>query len=160
MNKIIGHISVLGPSSYDDESVLCQVEADCQNLTDNPANAYSYNFWRSLIPNDSAMEAAIETAQKQAMDIFAKYFPSTYWTIDLVERQMPFFSVAGCTVSPDPYPPTSLGNDASDCFGKLRTNLVAYIEANYWQRGGVQNNSLLVRARTRSQPNRSWGKLP
>lgn len=147
MNKIIGHVSVLGPSSYDDESVLCQVEADCQNLIDNPDNTYNYDLWQSLIPDDSSMEAAIESAQEQTIDIYAKRFPSTYWTIDLVERQMPFFSPdrKGCMVSPNLYLPTSAGpdaNDASDCFGKLRTNLISYIQAKYPQFGGVQNNSL------------------
>jgi uncharacterized protein (TIGR03437 family) len=147
MNKIVGHVSVLGPSSYDDESVLCQVEADCQNLTDNPNNTYNYSLWRSLMPSDAAMETSIEAAQKQTIDIFAKRYPSTYWTIDLVERQMPFFNAnrQGCMVPGNPYPPTSSGpdaNDASDCFGELRTNLIAYIQAKYPLHGGVQNNSL------------------
>jgi uncharacterized protein (TIGR03437 family) len=147
MNKIIGHVSVLGPSSYDDESVLCQVETDCENLAANPSNAYNYNLWLSLMPNDSAMEAAIESAQKQAIDIYAKYFQATYWTIDMVERQVPFFTPNGCMVPGNPFPPTSSGpaaNDASDCFGKLRTDLISYIQTNYWKRGGVQNNSLGV----------------
>jgi hypothetical protein len=147
MNKMIGHVSVLGPHSYDGESVLCHEEAGCQNLTDNPNNGYNYNLWRSLISNDLSMEAAIEDAQKQTSDIYAKHSPSTNWTVDLVERQMPFFSPdrKGCALPSNPYPPTGPGkdaNDGSDCFGKLRTNLIAYIQAKYPQHGGGQNNSL------------------
>jgi hypothetical protein len=58
---------------------------------------------------------------------------------------MPFFTPDGCHVPDNPYPPTSKAIDAadfSDCFGKLRTNLIAYIEARYFWHGGVQNNSL------------------
>ncbi len=142
MNKIIGHVSVLGPSSYDDESVLCQLETECENTA---ANAPNVNLWQSLEPDDFSMEAAIEDAQKKAIDIYARHFPATYWTVDLTERQMPFFTADGCRVSDNPYPPTSKAIDAadsSDCFGKLRTDLIDYIEARYFWHGGVQNNSL------------------
>jgi len=142
MNKIVGHVSVLGPSSYDDESVLCQVETDCENTA---PNAYNVNLWQSLQPDDFSMEAAIEDAQKKAIDIYARHFPATYWTVDLVERQMPFFTPDGCHVPNNPYPPTSKAidaADASDCFGKLRTDLIDYIQARYSWHGGVQNNSL------------------
>jgi hypothetical protein len=132
MNKIVGHVSVLGPASYDDESVLCQEDADCKK---------DQILWQSLQLDDSSMEAAIEDAQKKTIDIYAEYFPATYWTIDLVERQMPFFSPDGCHVPSDPFPPID-GNDASDCFGKLRTDLIDYIQAHYFWHGGVQNNSL------------------
>jgi len=44
------------------------------------------------IADDLPMEAAIESAQKQFIDIYAKHYPSTDWTADMVERQMPFFS--------------------------------------------------------------------
>lgn len=141
MNKIIGHVSVLGPHSYDGESVLCSSEADCKNT---PANSYNYGLWRSLQADDFSMEAAIEGAQERTMDIYTAHFPNTYWTTDLVERQMPFFDATGCDVSPNPYPPTPgpLVNDYSDCFGKLRTDLIAYAQAHYSGHGGVQNNSL------------------
>ena len=147
MNKIIGHISVLGPHSYDAESVLCETAADCENVSDNPKNGPNFQLWKSLEADDLSMEAAIEDAQKKAIDIYATRFPSTFWTVDLVERQMPFFSPdgKGCGVKNNPYPPTGPGpraNDASDCLGKLRTNLIAYIEASYPLHGGVQNNSL------------------
>jgi hypothetical protein len=141
MNKIVGHVSALGPHSYDAESVLCETERDCDSAGPN------YKLWTSLQPDDSAMEAAIEDAQKKAIDIYAKYFPSTYWTVDLVQRQMPFFSPTGCKVTVGLYRPTAPGpgghaNDASDCLGKLRTNLISYIQASYPQHGGIQNNSL------------------
>jgi hypothetical protein len=147
MNKIIGHVSVLGPSSYDDESVLCQAEADCENPVNNSANSYNYNLWRSLEPNDFSMEAAIEEAQEKTIEIYARYFPETFWTVDLVERQMPFFDLdgKGCRVIFNQYPPVSsdpTAADASDCFGKLRTDLIDFIEWHYPSRGGVQNNSL------------------
>lgn len=54
---------------------------------------------------------------------------------------MPFFAASGCGVVPNPHPPSG-GNDASDCFGLLRTNIVEYIQTRYAQTGGVQNNSL------------------
>jgi hypothetical protein len=92
--------------------------------------------------DDSSMETAIENAQKLTVDIYANYFPSTYWTTDLVEQQMPFFMPDGCNVPLNPYPPTPAGTDASDCFGKLRTDLITYIQARYSSHGGVQNNSL------------------
>jgi hypothetical protein len=141
MNKIIGHVSVLGPHAYNAESVLCSDEADCKNT---PMNSYNYGLWRSLQSDDFSMEAAIEGAQEKTMDIYAAHFPNTYWTTDLVERQMPFFDAAGCHVFPNPYPPTPapLVNDSSDCFGKLRTDLIAYVQARYFWHGGVQNNSL------------------
>jgi hypothetical protein len=147
MNKIVGHVSVLGPHSYDGESVLCQVEADCENLTDNPQNGYNVNLWRALEPDDASMESAIEDAQIRTIDIYAARFPNTYWTVDLVETQMPFFSAdgRGCAVASNPYPPTGPGpsaNDRSDCFGKLRSDLIGYIQTNYPSHGGVQNNSL------------------
>jgi len=142
MNKIVGHVSVLGPSSYDDESVLCQAETDCENTAANAANV---SLWQALEQNDFAMEAAVEDAQKKAIDIYARHFPATYWTVDLTERQMPFFTATGCHVLNNPYPPTSKAIDAadfSDCFGKLRTDLIDYIQARYFWHGGVQNNSL------------------
>jgi hypothetical protein len=138
MNKIVGHVSALGPASYDEESVLCQKQDDCETASPN------YSVWRSLYADDFLMEAAIESAQKKTIDIYAQYFPNTYFTVDLVERQMPFFQPdgKGCRVPVNQYPPTSSGNDASDCFGKLRTNLIDYIQAHSSRRGGVQNNSL------------------
>jgi hypothetical protein len=139
MNKIIGHVSVLGPHSYDGESVLCQYEADCRNT---PGNKNNYDLWVSLQPDDSSMETAIENAQKLTIDIYANYFPNTYWTTDLVEQQMPFFTPDGCNIPLNPYPPTPAGTDASDCFGKLRTDLIDYIQTRYSSHGGVQNNSL------------------
>ena len=138
MNKIIGHVSVLGPASYDDESVLCQEESECETTS-----TYNYPLWQSLEPDDLSMEAAIEDAQKKTIDIYASHFPATYWTVDLVERQMPFFTPTGCGVPSNPYPPSKDGQaDASDCFGKLRTDLIDYIQTHYSWHGGVQNNSL------------------
>jgi hypothetical protein len=142
MNKIIGHVSALGPHSYDGESVLCHVEADCE-ITSH----HNFNLWQSLHADDFSMEAAIEGAQKKTIDIYAQHFPNTYWTVDLVERQMPFFRPdgKGCRVPFNQYPPAGPGpdaSDASDCFGKLRTDLISYIQTYYRRRGGVQNNSL------------------
>jgi hypothetical protein len=147
MNKIIGHVSALGPHSYDGESVLCHVEADCESISYNTSNGYNFGLWQSLYDDDFSMEGAIESAQKRTIDIYAVNFPTTFWTVDLVERQMPFFQPdgMGCRVVPNAYPPTGPGpgaSDASDCFGKLRTNIINYIQAYYPSRGGVQNNSL------------------
>lgn len=124
MNKIIGHISVLGPHSYDAESVLCQVQRDCESVAQNPQNAANYKLWTALEPDDAAMEAAIAAAQEKTIDIYAKYFPATFWTVDLVQRQMPFFSAGS----------TSLDT--------LRSDVITYIQTNYPRHGGVQNNSL------------------
>jgi len=145
MNKIIGHVSVLGPHSYDAESVLCETEPDCDRAGPN------YKLWTSLEPDDAAMEAAIEDAQKKTIEIYAQHFPNTFWTVDLVQRQMPFFDPTGCHVTTALYRPTPPGpgghaNDASDCFGKLRTDLIAYIQTNHPRRGGIQNNSLSPQA--------------
>jgi hypothetical protein len=140
MNKIVGHVSALGPASYDEESVLCQKQDDCERASPN------YSVWQLLYADDFSMEAAIESAQRKTMDIYAEHFPNTHWTVDLVERQMPFFQPdgKGCKVLFNQYPPTSGAdpNDASDCFGKLRTNIITYIQTYYPRRGGVQNNSL------------------
>ena len=118
MNKIIGHVSALGPHSYDGESVLCHVEDDCET-----SSATNFALWQSLQADDFSMETAIESAQKKTVDIYAQHFPTTYWTVDLVERQMPFFQAdgKGCRVPYSQYPPAIGGADASDCFGKLRT---------------------------------------
>jgi hypothetical protein len=139
MNKVIGHVSALGPHSYDGESVLCHAEVDCET-----SSTTNFALWQSLQADDFSMEAAIESAQKKTIDIYAQHFPNTFWTVDLVERQMPLFQAdgKGCKVPLNQYPPVAGGADASDCFGKLRTNLIDYIQAYYPRRGGVQNNSL------------------
>jgi hypothetical protein len=124
MNKIVGHVSALGPHSYDAESVLCQLPRDCQSAARNPRNGANYRLWTSLEPDDAAREAAIAAAQEKTIDIYAKYFPATFWTVDLVQRQMPFFEP---------------GSTALD---KLRAAIISYIQSNYPRRGGVQNNSL------------------
>ena len=130
MNKIIGHVSALGPHSYDAESVLCEVESECASVTKDPNNAYNYTLWTSLQSNDKLMEAGIEDAQKKAIDIYARHFPNTFFTVDLVQRQMPFFTDG------------DTGCDGGSCFDRLRMHLIDYIRATYAAHGGVQNNSL------------------